>query len=663
MEGEILKRALAGFAALGLLLSAGAASAETQADRAGTQANRSFASDSRNVQPDSHGGEGGHLPAKEENMKLISRLQLASVPDEITDVDYHKGFAYVGTDYAACAPPDGQDTGNGVHVVNVKDPANPKKVAFIETEARNGEGIQAFKIKTRRFEGDILLISNETCDATGAVLHGGITIVDITKPRRPKVLASEVGDVDPNDFGEEPWPEPNDVHSVFGWDAGNKAYAIMTDNFEFGLLDVDILNITNPRNPKLISETGAWNEDFLAPLNAQSANGDQWFHHDVWVRKIAGEWHAMVSYWDLGWILLNVQDPKNPVVVSDTDYPAEDPLVPGFTAEGNAHQGTWSQDKQFWLGTDEDFAPFRVRALSITTGANAGDYDAAAVGGIPAPNTAFEDGVLNGPTVYGGYACPPDIYPGSTPVPQRADYDLTLAEGEEAILVIQRGPSGDPSEPDLAGGCFPGEKNAEAVEAGWDAVVFVNRHLGDAESDVPFCGSGGVPAGVVPVGGVCTTHEAFHHIFNTTPSFEVPYTGENEPEIGAEGESVSSTGDFDGWGYAHLYDADTLAYVDSYAPEETVSEEFAGDFGVLSAHEVETDRRRDKHLGYFSWYAAGARVVSFGADGMEEVGAYIHPDGNDFWGIDTIKRGKKRPLLLLSDRSYGLYVLKYTGPQ
>ena len=57
---------------------------------------------------------------------------------------------------------------------------------------------------------------------------------------------------------EDPTPleAPNDVHSVMGWSTNNKAYAIMTDNFEFGILDVDIMDLTNPRQPRLIAETG-----------------------------------------------------------------------------------------------------------------------------------------------------------------------------------------------------------------------------------------------------------------------------------------------------------------------------------------------------------------------------------------------------------------------
>lgn len=621
-----------------------------------------MASDSGAARPASHGGEGGHLPAKEENIKLLSRLQLATTPDAITDVDEFKGYAYLGTDYAAC-PTDqgGEGTGTGVHVVDVRNPRVPKEVGFIETAARNGEGIHAFKVKTPKFSGDILLISNESCVAEDP--HGGITIVDVSNPKNPKVLASEVGDLDPNDPTLEPYAEPNDVHSVMGWDAGDRAYAVMTDNFESGCLDVDIMDITNPRAPKLITETGLCDETFAAPIGPGSANGDEYLHHDMWVKKIAGHWHVMLSYWDIGWVDLNVDNPKRPKVLRDSEYTADDPMVPGFTPEGNGHQGSWSSSNKFFIGTDEDFAPFRIRTVSITTGPNAGNFPGAAVGGGAPPNS-LADGVLNGPTVYGGYGCPADIYPGAHPVPKRADYTFTLAEGEEAILVMQRGPNGDPFEPNEVGGCFPGEKANEAFKAGWDAVLLADRHHGDAESDTPYCGSGGYPSDP-PIVTACTTHTALHTIFNTTPSYEVPYDNDNndEPQIGAQGEKVSTTGEYDGWGYAHLFDAKTLQSIDTYAPTETISEEFGSGFGTLSSHEVETDKRKGVNLAYFSWYAAGARVVKFGSSGLEEVGAYIHPDGNDFWGIDTIKQGDRRPILLLSDRHYGLYVLQYTGPE
>ncbi len=604
---------------------------------------------------DQHGGQVGHLPGRQKNMRLLGKLDLADgIQGSVTDVDAHKGFAYLGTDYAMC--PEEGGTGTGVHVVDIRRPRNPRKVAFIPAGARVGEGIHVLHVDTRSFTGDLLLFSNESCsdDRPG----GGISIVDVSDPRNPKMLADQVGDTDAND-PEDPTPleEPNDVHSVMGWDAGKRAYAILTDNFEF--LDVDIMDISNPRAPTLIAETGY---DEWPGISPQLAHGDLVLHHDMWVKKIGGDWFAMVSYWDAGWVLLNLNNPAEPVFVKDSDYQTPDPLAPAFQLpEGNAHQGTWSSNNRFFVGTDEDFAPFRIQRLSITSGPNAGDFDAAAVGGGAAPNT-LPDQVMNGPTVYGGYGCPPETYEGSTPVPQRSDFNLDLQRGEEAILVLQRGPVEDPSEP--TDPCFPGEKAAEAIEAGWDAVLIVQRHLGDPELDSAFCGSGGYPADAPPIVTACTTHTAFHHIFNSPPAYDLPYDPAKEPDIGDVGERISTTGDFDGWGYAHLLNARTLQEIDVYAPPEVHDPRFAlQNFGDLTAHEVETDRRRGVNLAYFSWYSAGARVTKFGAKGFREVGVYIDPHGNNFWGVDTVKRGKKRPILLFSDRDFGLFVLKYTGPQ
>ena len=602
------------------------------------------------------GGQEGHLPPARDNMKVLGKLDLAEgIDGSITDVDAHKGFAYVGTDFATC-PEDG-GSGTGVHVVDIRRPRNPRKVAFIPTGARNGEGVHVLHVKTASFTGDLLLLSNESCSEDRPA--GGITIVDVTNPRSPKILADQVGDTDAND-PEDPTPleVANETHSVMGWRDGNKAYAMLADNFEF--LDVDILDISNPRAPKLIAETGY---DEWPTVSPQIAYGDNFFIHDMAVKRIGGDWFGMVSYWDVGWVLLNLNNPADPRFVKDSDYSTPDPLAPEFQLpEGNAHQGSWSSNNRFFLGTDEDFSPFRIQKITITSGPNAGDFDAVAVGGGAAPNI-LADEVMNGPTVYGGYACPPDVIEGATPVPQRSDYRLDLQPGEEAILVVQRGPVDDPSEP--TDPCFPGEKAAEAIEAGWDAVLIVNRHLGDAESDSAFCGSGGYPEDLEePIVTACTTHTAFHHIFNSPPAYDLPYEPRTEPDIGDEGERISTTGDFDGWGYAHLLNAKTLEPIDAYAPPEVHDARFAlTDFGDLSVHEVETDRRRGVNLGYFSWYSAGARVVKFGAKGMREVGKFIAPGGNNFWGVDTVKRGKKRPVLLFSDRDFGLFVLKYTGPQ
>ena len=76
------------------------------------------------------------------------------------------------------------------------------------------------------------------------------------------------------------------------------------------------------------------------------------------VKQIDGDWLMLLSYWDGGWVILNVNDPANPVYVADFEYPAVDlELLQQFgvslTPEGNAHQAEWTIDNRFIIGMDE----------------------------------------------------------------------------------------------------------------------------------------------------------------------------------------------------------------------------------------------------------------------------------------------------------------------
>lgn len=593
-----------------------------------------------------HGDDDAHLPASNENMKLVSKLRLTDQAGGIADVSYHKGFAYVAAWTPEC--PNG-----GVHIVNVRKPRNPRKVAFAaspETD-RPGEGVHVMSVNTRKFKGDLLVTNNEACDSTAGGA-GGINLYDVTNPRKPKTLALGVGDTDPNDPEAEPWPTPNDVHSVQLFQKGRKAYAVLTDNFE--LLDVDIMDVSNPRKPKLIVETGLgdWPE-----AQDNLAFGDFAFHHDMWVKKIVGHWYLLASYWDAGYIVLNIDDPKNPQYVNDSDFPETDPLTGFSPPEGNAHQATWSRNNKWILGTDEDFSPYRP-VFDITTGPNAGEYPAGEFGWTIPMATNFADGMMNGPTVFGGRACPPvaddpttpedETFVGDPLPPSPAEAGLTnLPEGEEAVLVVERGL------------CFFSEKVDYAQQAGYNAVIVGNSHAGSGDGAFPdafLCGSQGHDF-VITASGGCIGHRALHLLFNDPPEYE----GADLPEIGTLGEEITMAPEFDAWGYLNLINADTLEHVDFYAPEEALDESLSHIF-PLSIHETKVDPR-GKNLAYASWYQLGARVMKFGNNGLEERGHFIDEGGNDFWGTFPVKRGRKRPVLLFSDRDFGLYVLKYTGPE
>ena len=107
-----------------------------------------------------HGGTAGHLPATNENVQLVSKLKLKNaVPEKIADVGVFNGYAYVAAwGVVTCKY-------NGVHVVDVRQPASPKEVAFIGSKEGSypGEGVQALHIDTPAFNGDILVTNNEKC--------------------------------------------------------------------------------------------------------------------------------------------------------------------------------------------------------------------------------------------------------------------------------------------------------------------------------------------------------------------------------------------------------------------------------------------------------------------------------------------------------------------
>jgi len=164
----------------------------------------------------------------------------------------------------------------------------------------------------------------------------------------------------------------------------------------------------------------------------------------------------------------------------------------------------------------------------------------------------------------------------------------------------------DPSAPEEA--CVPGEKAHEAALAGWDAVVFVNRHVDndpDAEQVPPFCGSG---AFVDVIVALCTTHEAFHNLFG----LDIPetYSYPEDIAMGTIGERIEVGSVFDGWGYVWLLDAGTLEPLDTYAIPEAHDPEFAFGFGDLSVHEVAVDPQ-DPSLAYLSYYSGGLRAIQF----------------------------------------------------
>ena len=599
--------------------------------------------------PEQHGAINGHLTGTGSwgNLQFLSKAVVTSDEDRVADVTVNPAgtYAFLADWGGPCLTSEagGQtDPDAGAWVVDIRDLGNPKKVGYIPAhqDSRPGEGMQVVKLTTPHYSGDVLVMNNEEyCSVTGKTEgKGGVSLWDVSNPVKPVKLSENWGDRNRSDVHE--------IHSAFAWDAGDKAYVVIVDNIEFP--DVDILDITNPKRPRMVAE---YNLNLFG-VDQPEYGLTESFIHDMIVKQINGRWIMLVSYWDGGYVKLDVTNPASAKYIADSEYAAVDPVLlertgAALTPEGNGHQAEFTIDNKYVIATDEDFDPYRPTGFKIEGFTE--EFETAGTGG-GAPVTFLADKRLNGPVVYGGYGCPV----GSAPIPPASSINwagLGLAAGEEKIVVLQRGPTGDPSAPEEA--CFPGEKAEMGKAAGYDAVVLVSRHVDGP--DVAYCGSGAFPA--EPIVTLCTTHTAYHHMFNSTPAYDLPYVASKEPTLGQTGRRIDVGSVFDGWGYVHLFDANTLADLDQFAIPEAHDPAKAIGYGDLSVHEVAVDPD-EASRAYLSYYSGGMRAIQISrSKQLVETGGYLDPAGNDFWGVETfIKNG--RTIVLGSDRDSGLWIFR-----
>jgi hypothetical protein len=639
-------------AALATLVAAGGAAAHTGSSAA-------IPEDPDGLQ---HGPATGHLPATIENVQLVSKLRVSgAAPAHIADVAAFGNYAYLA---GRTTNPCNAQTGKA-YVVDISNPASPVEKGTINFPVGSfpGEGMQVVALNTPAFKGDVLATNNENCGtASGRV--GGFSLYDVTNPLAPTTLVEGAGDK--TDLAGNPLPRANQYHSVFAWQQGRNAYLIGVDNAEAGLDDVDIFDITNPTAPVMIAEVGL--PDWPAALQPL-ANGSQANHHDLVVRNVRGHWVGAISYWDVGLVLLNLDNPAMPLFMNDSDYPEPDSISGFSPAEGNQHQAEWNRNGKYIVGTDEDFAPYRTK-FQITSGSNTGFYQAGEFSFTPRLAATYPGG-LNGRTVWGGSGCTSDTDGNGISDRDEVPHASTIPAdpGHVKVVVFQRGGPTAPS-------CFFSDKIRTGEEKGYDAVIVGQSHVGAGLGTRPeafTCGAQGSPIlGTAP--SICIGHRAMHLLFNDTPEYtpaesnSAPpmafWPGKDVVAIGTVGERIRVETAFDGWSGVRLMDAETLQEIDAYWVAESMNEAFATGFGTLSVHEVATSRD-DSGLAYLSYYHAGMRVIRFGPEGISEVGRFIDVGGSNFWGVEAHRLPgdeTEQEYFLGSDRDYGLYVFKYTGP-
>ncbi len=579
-----------------------------------------------------HDMTGGHLPPVSEGVKLVGKAEVTNPAGtgndgRVADVSAYGKYAFL----TAFRDPTCERT--GAHVINMSDPKNPFEVtsAFMETTPFNyaGEGSDTLRLENQFFDGVLFIHQNETCPGapapTAPRTRGGINIWDISDPEHPELLVKHAGDLD-GGFDNQ----PNQTHSVFAWTSpfDGRTYAVLVDDEEF--TDLDILDITDPRNPFMVNDTLDLVELFgveqESPPNLTSI-----FSHDMYVKRVGQRLVMNVSYWDGGYVFLDVTDPTpgNVTLIAESDFEELDPerLARGheISPEGNAHQSELSPDNRFLVAGDEDFNAYRVVA-EITSGPHSGtEFTALSGSGVPAidPDTS-----ISGTPTFVGLACP------ASPPP-----------AGDGIALIERGV------------CSFQEKLDTVKAAGYDAGIVFNTVRPDCQGLVFMLAAGDIPF-------VFVDRATGLQILGQSLSADV--CTQASPAVGSPASSVSVEAVFDGWGYVRLFETEvpgqlgrtgSITSLDTFAIPESQDPAFAEGFGDLSVHEVALDPNPRKKLAYVSYYAGGFRVLKYGPLGLRQVGAFIDEGGNNFWGVEVHKiRGQQ--YVLASDRDFGLYIFR-----
>ena len=622
----------------------------------------------------------GHIPVNTNyGFEVIGRDVLEGITDgKYTDVWSHDGYAYIGTfQNPVCSTA-------GVFVVDIAQAiANyPNAAGATVAEIKSPPDTRINDVKVIDVNGlPVLITTEEPC---GAGIEGGaVSDFNITKPCPIQAGGEGLGECGRNNDngrkGQDGWrgpgapdrhgrggislwdvsnpanPRPLEksfldfggVHNTFPYQSVNGGYYLMGTADTFDFFDTFIVDITNPASPQLVSITGAldWIPQGLNLDQLETGTSAGLFNHDVWVEQINGRDIAVVPYWDLGFVTLDITDPANPVFLGDSTYPETDPL--GRPYEGNAHAAVFGANGDLIFAGDEDFDP---ATFGVTfEGAN---YDAGPANFGPSVEIGFSGDVI----WTGGEGCTPGEVP--------------EAEADGQIALIQRG------------SCFFQDKVDSAEAQGYSGAIIANN-AGDgvitmAPRDPDF------PTGIPSV-----------------------FVGQSTGELMKEGGSVSGAGNisFNGWGYLRVLNntggfvnvpgqspgplpevgIGQLGEVGYYAPAETLENTGLGvEFGDLTMHNVEADPTTQDIVPTFdqgprmfvSWYSLGMRALEYRPGhfhdnsrgegsyswNVHEVGRFIADDGSNFWGvhIDTIEvDGEEQQIILGSDRNTGLWIFTF----
>jgi hypothetical protein len=285
------------------------------------------------------------------------------------DVWTHDGYAYVGhwgfTDWATgnarfCPT----SPNNGVAVVDATDPENPSMVARLQNpEGTSAEDVVVYTAESGPLAGrDIAVSGIQVCGGSRSDMSfpRGLQLWDVTDPAYPTELGfwdAECCARGVHEFEVEHRP---DLGRTFAY-ATVPTSRYPDETTPSGYRDADgdgdfrLIDITDPTSPFEVSDWGI--QDVGGPFDGgQGCDPDANYGHGA--EPSADGKLVFLSYWDSGFIRLDLTDPATPVYTGRTVYPAN--------ADGDAHSSQFDEGRNLLFGADEDFC--KASGAGIETG-------------------------------------------------------------------------------------------------------------------------------------------------------------------------------------------------------------------------------------------------------------------------------------------------------
>jgi hypothetical protein len=275
------------------------------------------------------------------------------------DVWVYKGYAYVGQwgfgDWASGSKdrfcPAGSNT--SVLMLDARNPGNPQIVGRLQNPPNtSAEDVVVYTARYGPYRGhDIAAAGIQWCGDSryDAKADRGLMLWDVTNPTAPVQVGYLNTGCCTRGVHEFEVEHRTDLRRTFAY-ATVPTSRYPDSNTSSGYRDANgdgdfrLIDITDPAHPAQVADWGI--QDIGGPFYAgQGCDADPNYGHGAEPSEDGKL--VFVSYWDSGFIALDVTNPAQPLFKGRTTYPAN--------ADGDGHSASYDDARKLLFSADEDF--------------------------------------------------------------------------------------------------------------------------------------------------------------------------------------------------------------------------------------------------------------------------------------------------------------------